>query len=72
MTLPDPNGLEPTILVVDDDADVRESLSEFLELHGYEVVAAADGMEALDRLQTVSPCAVLLDVKMPGMDGVAL
>ena len=60
------------ILVVDDERAVRESLRRALELEGYDVELAADGQEALDRLENESeqaPDAVLLDVLMPALDG---
>jgi len=60
------------ILVVDDERAVRESLRRALELEGYDVELAADGQQALDRLENESeqaPDAVLLDVLMPGLDG---
>jgi CheY-like chemotaxis protein len=59
-----------TILVVDDDRDVRESLREILEYEGYKAVEAANGQEALDYLRTnPAPCLVLLDLMMPVMNG---
>src|SRR5436309_10015720 len=58
------------VLVVDDERAVRESLRRALELEGYEIELAADGNEALYRIDTESqPDAVILDVLMPGMDG---
>ncbi|HEY2029082.1 MAG TPA: response regulator [Myxococcales bacterium] len=59
------------VMIVDDDRDVRESLAEVLEDHGYPSVAAANGQEALDRLRSVPtrPCLILLDLMMPIMDG---
>src|SRR5262245_50332930 len=59
------------ILVVDDERAVRESLRRALELEGYEVELAADGGEALERLDSdePEPDAVVLDVLMPGTDG---
>ena len=59
------------ILVVDDDAAVREALRRALQLEGYEVELAADGAEALDRLKldSVEPDALVLDVSMPRLDG---
>jgi two-component system response regulator MprA len=59
------------ILVVDDERAVREALRRALELEGYEVELAADGYEALDRLDRgeVEPDALVLDVLMPGIDG---
>jgi two-component system response regulator MprA len=61
------------ILVVDDERAVRESLRRALELEGYEIELAADGREALHRLEAngdgAQPDAVILDVLMPTMDG---
>ena len=58
------------ILVVDDERAVRESLRRALELEGYEIELAADGEEALYRLESNSqPDALVLDVLMPGVDG---
>ena len=58
------------ILVVDDERAVRESLRRALELEGYEIELAADGNEALDRLESASePDAMILDLLMPGVDG---
>ena len=58
------------ILVVDDERAVRESLRRALELESYEIELAADGPEALEKLDSDrQPDAVVLDVLMPGMDG---
>ena len=58
------------ILVVDDERAVRESLRRALELEGYEIELAADGREALERLEAGSqPDVLVLDVLMPGVDG---
>src|SRR5438105_1593581 len=59
------------IMVVDDERAVRESLRRALELEGYEIELAADGCEALARLdgEAAPPDILILDVLMPGMDG---
>jgi two-component system, OmpR family, response regulator MprA len=57
------------ILVVDDDRSVRDALRRALTLGGYEVDAAEDGRQALSRLSSSSPDAVVLDVGMPEVDG---
>jgi two-component system response regulator MprA len=58
------------ILVVDDEPAVRDSLRRALELEGYEIELAADGEEALARIDAdAEPDAVILDVLMPGLDG---
>jgi len=58
------------ILIADDERAVRESLRRALELEGYQIELAADGREALYRLETESqPDAIVLDVLMPGVDG---
>lgn len=59
-----------TILLVDDDPDVREVLAEFLEVRGYAVEACANGADALAYLRTgPPPHVILLDLQMPIMDG---
>jgi two-component system, OmpR family, response regulator len=57
------------ILVVDDEPAVRTSLERALALEGYDVDLAANGAAALDRLAAWPPDAVVLDVSMPGLDG---
>jgi two-component system, OmpR family, response regulator MprA len=58
-----------SILVVDDEKPVRESLDRALRLEGYRVRLAGDGREALDRVQEDGPDAIVLDLMMPGVDG---
>jgi two-component system, OmpR family, response regulator MprA len=57
------------LLVVDDDPSVREALALVLDLHGFDVATAADGREAIRTLSLAPPDAVILDVLMPGLDG---
>ena len=57
------------MLIVDDEPAVRAALDRALRLDGYEVELAADGREALDRLAELQLDAVVLDVAMPGIDG---
>lgn len=59
----------PRILVVDDNADAATSLGRLLHLSGYEVSIAHDGLGALDEVTRFRPQVVLLDLGMPGMDG---
>ena len=58
-----------TILVVEDEADIRELVRFHLEREGYAVLEAADGPEGLQKAQTALPQCVILDVMLPGMDG---
>jgi CheY-like chemotaxis protein len=59
-----------TVLIVEDDSDVRESVRTVVEEEGYGVVEAADGQQALEYLRAHErPCVVLLDLMMPVMDG---
>lgn len=58
------------VLVVDDDPDLRWFLSDLLAAEGFEVVTAQEGMEALTKVRTRHPDIVLLDLRMPGIDGV--
>lgn len=60
------------ILVVDDDPDIVDYLSSFLEDHGYEVASAGDGAAALSVLHGFQPHLVLIDVLMPGRSGLDL
>jgi CheY-like chemotaxis protein len=57
------------VLVVDDDAGLRELLRRTLEREGYRVVEAANGRQALDRVRDSEPGLILLDLMMPAMDG---
>ena len=59
----------PSILIVDDEIDVRESVASILEYEGYETVSAASGDDALAVLERRAVDAVVLDVKLPGRDG---
>ena len=57
-------------MVVDDERDIRDVLSSFLEEKGYEVILASNGEEALELVERVNPQVILLDVNMPGIDGI--
>jgi CheY-like chemotaxis protein len=66
----DPCQTTPTVLIVDDDEHLRESLAELLTGEGYAAAAAADGRTALAYLQQhAPPCLIILDLLMPVMDG---
>ena len=58
------------VLVVDDERQIRDLLGEFLEREGYEVFLASAGEEAIELAERKIPHAILLDVKMPGIDGI--
>ena len=57
------------IMVIDDEAGVRELLADALKLAGFETVAAADAMVAQTMLRTVKPDLLIVDINMPMMDG---
>jgi CheY-like chemotaxis protein len=59
----------PCVLIVEDDADVREFMDVLLSTSGFETMTAANGVEALAALREKHPCIVLLDLMMPVMDG---
>ena len=63
---------ETLVLVADDDADVRELVVFRLERAGYEVIAAADGEQALGLALERRPAVCVIDVQMPGLDGYEL
>ena len=58
------------VLVVDDERQIRDLLGEFLEREGYEVLLSSAGEEAIELAERKIPHAILLDVKMPGIDGI--
>jgi CheY-like chemotaxis protein len=58
-----------TILVVDDEADVRKFLTAVLEKNGYRVVAAEDGKQAFDAVENECPDLIVLDLQMPAQTG---
>ena len=60
----------PSILIVDDQASIRDSLGGLLSDEGFEILTAANGYEALKVIDKDSPDLVLLDIWMPGMDGI--
>lgn len=61
---------KPLILIVDDEADIREMVRIKLEANGFEVKEAENGIEGLRLARTLKPEIILLDIVMPGMDGV--
>jgi DNA-binding response OmpR family regulator len=65
-----PDHMARTILVVDDEATLRETLVEALELEGFRAIPAADGREALARFRADRPDLVLLDLMLPELSGV--
>jgi two-component system cell cycle response regulator DivK len=64
-----PKGKTPRVLLVDDYADAREMYAEYLKFAGFQVVEAANGLEALERALDESPDIILMDLSLPAMDG---
>ncbi|MDQ0286757.1 two-component system response regulator AtoC [Desulfofundulus luciae] len=62
--------MEDLILIVDDEESVRQSLKDILTDHGYRVETARDGREGLEKITALDPAAVLLDIRMPEVDGI--
>jgi CheY-like chemotaxis protein len=60
----------PRVLVVDDEAVIRQLIAINLELEGFEVYEAVDGLDALAKARELDPDVVTLDVMMPGLDGI--
>jgi len=58
------------ILIVDDERNIRKLYEKEFQDSGYEVLLAADGIEALSRVKSDTPDLVILDIRMPGMDGI--
>lgn len=61
--------MEPMVLVVDDEASVRSLISNSLRDHGYRIMEAADGVDALRLAKELLPAAVVLDIELPALDG---
>lgn len=61
----------PVVLVVDDDESIRTMLVDVLSYEGYRVIGARDGMEALRAIELETPFVILLDVRMPMLDGLS-
>lgn len=64
-----PKAERARVLVVDDYPDAREMYTEYLEYSGFEVVQAANGMEALEKAVEHTPDIILMDLSLPVMDG---
>lgn len=60
------------VLIVDDESDVRDLLSKFLRRRGYEVDTASDGAAAIEAIRGNRPDIVLLDIRLPKMDGLSV
>jgi len=61
--------VEPLVLVVDDYDDAREMYAESLMVCGFRVIEAADGLQAIELAQRLSPDVILMDLSLPGLDG---
>ena len=57
------------VLIVDDDADIRDTLGELFRRNGFEVELACDGADAIERLDQLRPAAMIVDLMMPGIIG---
>jgi DNA-binding response OmpR family regulator len=58
------------VLVVDDELEIRDMLGRFLKEQGYEAILASNGEEAIELAEKENPRAILLDILMPGIDGI--
>ena len=64
--------MKHSILLVDDDPNLRDMLRAMLEMGGFAVIEAEDGLDALEKLEEITPDVLVLDVMMPNLDGVSL
>lgn len=67
--MPGAAGAERLVLVVDDEADLLEIVTDRLERAGYRVLTARDGLEALEQVRAARPACIILDLKMPRLGG---
>lgn len=65
------DNMTPTILVVDDDKDIVRAIAKLLEMEGYNIIKAYDGIDALEKLSENSIQLILIDVMMPKLDGLS-
>ena len=61
-----------TVVVVEDNADMRDLLAEFLKMHGFAVITAEDGEAALPLIRQQQPDLVITDIDMPRLDGISM
>ncbi len=61
-----------TILIIDDDENIRELLQKFLQNHGYKVVLADDGLQGMEMIRQENFSLVILEVKLPYISGIGL
>ncbi|HEY6041401.1 MAG TPA: response regulator, partial [Anaerolineae bacterium] len=59
----------PNILVVEDDEPIRDLISKYLRAEGFNVLTADDGFSALTQARSMQPDLIVLDVMLPGQDG---
>ena len=64
--------MQTTVLIVEDEESIRESLKLNLELEGYDVTTVADGLQALQQVKSAYYDLIILDIMLPEMDGIAL
>jgi DNA-binding response OmpR family regulator len=62
-------AVQPRVLLVDDESAITDNLAPFLERTGFEIAVAANGEEALNKIASLAPDLVILDVMMPKLDG---
>ncbi len=63
------NVAKPTVLIVDDDASVRDALSRWFARRGFNPIIACDGVEGVERARESEPDAIVMDMEMPRMNG---
>ncbi len=64
--------ISKTILIIEDNSDIRENTAELLELEGYWVFTASDGAEGLKMAKSINPDVIICDIVMQGLDGYAV
>lgn len=67
-----PSADQPQVLIVEDDAKIADMLANYLQMQGFATFICADGLDAVGRVRTHGPAVMLLDLMLPGLDGLGV
>lgn len=67
-----PSAAQPQVLIVEDDAKIADMLANYLQMQGFATFICANGLDAVSRVRTHGPAVMLLDLMLPGLDGLGV